>query len=470
MGARLVLCLLVFVAAGAYDAALAQPRELRVAVSSAQVVEFPKPARSVFIADPAIADIQVAAPTSVIVFGRKPGQTTLIAIGADDKPLAKIQIIVGYNYADLQRLIGKDVPTANVKVTPTPTGVVLSGVVANDETAERVRAAAQRYGSGKDVVVNQLKVAGPAQVNLRVRVAEVSRAVTKQLGVNWEALVQPGSFAFGLFTGRTFLTNSGITGLTSITPAGPLPNAAAPGALFSSVNTKRVNVNNLIDALAEEGLVTVLAQPNLTAISGQTASFIAGGEFPVPVAQTGTSGGSAAITVEFKEFGVRLAFVPTVLSSERISMKVRPEVSELSNAGAITVNGITVSALTVRRAETTIELGSGQSFAIAGLIQNNSNTDINKFPALGDLPVLGALFRSSHFQRNETELVIIVTPYVVRPVTEGASLKLPTDGVEPASEIERIFLDRLTKPSPEAAHLIGVGGARLRGDVGFMFQ
>lgn len=468
---RLVLCLLVVPAVLAGREARAQPHELRVAVSSAQVVEFPNPARSVFIADPAIADIQVSAPTSVIVFGRKPGQTTLIAIGADDKPLAKIQIIVGYNYADLQRLIGQDVPNANVKITATPAGINLSGVVPNDETAEKVRAAAQRYVSDKDTVINHLQVAGPAQVNLRLRVAEVSRSVTKQLGFNWESVVSAGSFTFGLATGRTVPT--GIAGL--ITRAGPLTgvtSAVSANSSLANLSTGRATVNTLIDALAEEGIVTILAQPNLTATSGQVASFLAGGEFPIPVAQTGgTAGAAPVITVEFKPFGVRLDFVPTVLSSDRISIKVRPEVSELTTNGAINLNGLTIPALNVRRAETTVQLGSGESFAIAGLIRNSNATDINKYPGLGDLPVIGPLFRSSQFQHNETELVIIVTPYVVRPVAEGPSLKLPTDGLTPASDVERVFMDRLTKAStPGAAGAIGPNGARLRGNAGFVFQ
>jgi len=391
---RLVLCLLVVPAVLAGREARAQPHELRVAVSSAKVVEFPNPARSVFIADPAIADIQVSAPTSVIVFGRKPGQTTLIAIGADDKPLAKIQIIVGYNYADLQRLIGQDVPNANVKITATPAGINLSGVVPNDETAEKVRAAAQRYVSDKDTVINHLQVAGPAQVNLRLRVAEVSRSVTKQLGFNWESVVSAGSFTFGLATGRTVPT--GIAGL--ITRAGPLTgvtSAVSANSSLANLSTGRATVNTLIDALAEEGIVTILAQPNLTATSGQVASFLAGGEFPIPVAQTGgTAGAAPVITVEFKPFGVRLDFVPTVLSSDRISIKVRPEVSELTTNGAINLNGLTIPALNVRRAETTVQLGSGESFAIAGLIRNSNATDISKYPGLGDLPVIGPLFRS----------------------------------------------------------------------------
>jgi pilus assembly protein CpaC len=466
--------------------AMAQRRELRVAVSSAQVVEFPRPARTVFIADPTIADIQVAAPKTVIVFGRKPGQTTLVAIGEDDKPLATIQVVVGYEFADLKRLIQQEVPHADVKVSATQNGVILSGVVPDNDTAEKLRSAAQRFAPDKEAVINRLQVAGPTQINLRLRVAEVARTVTKQLGFNWEAIVSPGQFAFGLATGRNAWFGGGqnLSNLGNIVPAGipgtidnligrvlPLGSASTgANATFLNFNSRRATVNTLIDVLAEEGVVTVLAQPNLTAVSGQVASFLAGGEFPIPVAQSG-AGLVPTNTIEFKPFGVRLDFVPTVLASDRISIKVRPEVSELSARGAITLPGnLVIPALNVRRAETTVHLGSGESFAIAGLIQNNIDTDISKYPGLGDLPVLGTLFRSSRFQRNETELVIIVTPYVVRPVPDGPSLKLPTDGLEPASDIERIFLDRLTKTSAPGANGIGAGGARLRGNVGFVYQ
>jgi pilus assembly protein CpaC len=487
----LSLCLVLIAALLFAPDAMAQRRELKVAVSSAEVVQFPRPARTVFIADPAIADIQVAAPTTVIVFGRKPGQTTLVAIGEDDKPLASIQVVVGHEYADLRRLILQDVPSANVKITPAPNGVILSGTVPNDETADKVRTAAQRYVSDKDTVINQLQVAGPAQVNLRLRVAEVSRSVTKQLGFNWEAVVSSGSFAFGLATGRNAFLAGGqnLTNLGNIAPAGipgaidNLINRSLPlsgvttsvgaNAAFANLNTRRATVNGLIDALAEEGIVSILAQPNLTAESGQVASFLAGGEFPIPVAQSAAGlGGAATITIQFKPFGVRLDFVPTVLSSDRISVKVRPEVSELTTNGAVTLPGnLVIPAINVRRAETTIQLGSGESFAIAGLIRNSNASDINKYPGLGDLPVIGSLFRSSRFQHNETELVIIVTPYVVRPVAEGPSLKLPTDGMAPASDIERIFMDRLTKASPPgAATAIGLNGARLRGNAGFIYQ
>jgi pilus assembly protein CpaC len=481
-GWALSLCLLIVMAMMLGSEAVAQQRELRVSVSSAQVVEFPRPAKSVFIADPTIADVQVPAPTSVIVFGRKPGQTTLIAMGDDDKPVAKMQVVVGYDFADLRRLINQDVPNANIKVTPGPAGMILSGVVPDDETAEKVRETAQRYASDRETVINQVKVAGPTQVNLRLRVAEVSRTVTKQLGFNWEAVVNQGAFTFGLATGVPAFLGGG----QSLVPPPSIQNLINPipslsgatqtttNTTFFNLNGHRYTVNALIDALAEEGLVTILAQPNLTAISGQTASFLAGGEFPIPVVQGGatTAANEApAITIQFKPFGVRLDFVPTVLSSDRISIKVRPEVSELSTNGAVTISGFTVPALTVRRAETTIELGSGDSFAIAGLIQDDTINNISKYPGLGDLPVLGPLFRSSQFQRSETELVIIATPYVVRPVPNGPSPKVPTEGLTPASDVERVLLDRLTTPSmPGVPNAVGLNGARLRGDAGFVFQ
>jgi pilus assembly protein CpaC len=457
----------------------AEPPERRVAVevSSGRLIEFPRPAHSVFIADPTIADIQVTSPTNIIVFGRKPGRTTIFAIGEDDKPIAAIQVIVTYQLADVRRLVHEEVPDAHVELASTALGVVMTGTVPSDDAAEKLRATVKRYlGEGQELI-NHVKVSGPSQVNLRVRVAEVQRSLTKQLGFNWQAVISQGAFAFGLATGTPSFLGGGQTlrpppSVTNlITPLTPLNNSSAPpNQAFANLNTRGATVNSLIDALAEEGVITILAEPNLTTTSGQVASFIAGGEFPIPVAQTGT-GTNTAITIEFKPFGVSLDFIPTVFSSDRMSIKVRPEVSELSNNGAITINGLTIPAIAVRRAETTIQLGSGQSFAIAGLIQNNTNNDINKFPGLGDLPVIGTLFRSSSFQRNETELVIIVTPYIVSPLSQGQSPKLPTDGLVSVGDIERIFQQRLMKSSPSGtAPQPGPSRARLHGDAGFIYE
>jgi pilus assembly protein CpaC len=489
--------LMVLVLASGLAVAQQALRQIHLAVSAGQLIQFPRPARSVFIADPAIADVQVPSRDSVIVFGRKPGQTTLFATGEDDKPLASIQVIVGYELSEATALIRQEVPGAAIDLKSTPGGIVLDGTVPDADSADKVRAEVRRYLGDTGEIVNDLRVAGSQQVNLRVRVAEVSRTVTKDLGFNWQSVVSPGSFSFGLGTGTSQLLGNafGSAGSVPAATASLLPPSsfsnlispastglaagtalATPSSTFANFTNNRSSTNALIDALAEENLVTILAEPNLTAVSGQAASFLAGGEFPIPIAQsTGGAAGAAAITVDYKDYGVALSFVPTVLSSDRISLKVRPEVSQLTTVGGTVIAGFSIPALTVRRAETTIELGSGQSFAIAGLIQNNTGVDINKYPGLGDLPVLGTLFRSSSFQRNETELVIIVTPYIVRPVSDGPSLKAPTDGFAPASDVERIFLDRLTKsPNPGAASgaasELGIGGARLHGDAGFIVE
>jgi pilus assembly protein CpaC len=452
----------------------AQTREIRIGVSTGQLVQLPRPAKNVFIADPNIADLQVPSPQAVFIYGKRTGTTSFYALDDAGRPMMSATVVVTYNVSDLQRLLQQEAPSAAINVESTPGGIVISGVVPNAEIADRVRVAATRYIGDKETLVNNLKVSGAQQVNLRVRVAEVDRQVTKQLGFNWESLISAGSFTFGLASGRTFLVpntaaSTAANAFGSLIERAPSPNnvSAIPGALFGNLTTSRASVSGLIDALADQGLVTILAEPNLTTVSGQPASFLAGGEFPIPVSQGGATAG--AITIEFKQFGVSLDFVPTVLSNDHISIKVRPEVSQLSNQGAITTGSVTVPSLTVRRAQTTIELGSGESFAIAGLIQNNSVQDLNKFPALGDVPVLGALFRSQSFQRNESELVIIVTPYIVRPAGATA-LRAPTDGFQPASDLEQIFLQHFNAVSPAGAadSAIGITGERLRGDAGFI--
>jgi pilus assembly protein CpaC len=243
------------------------------------------------------------------------------------------------------------------------------------------------------------------------------------------------------------------------TTAGGAADAVVGG--FSSGN---FDVNTVIDALENEGLLTILAEPNLTTTSGETASFLAGGEFPIPVPQDNNT-----ITIEFKKFGVGLAFTPTLLNDGRINLRVRPEVSQLSSNGEVRINGFAVPALTTRRAETTIEVGSGQSFAIAGLIQNNTTHDVRRFPGLGDVPILGALFRSDGFRRNETELVIVATPYIVKPVSDSRMVSLPTDGLIAPSDLERLGRDPLVRQQQPVGQPTPVlsSGRRLVGTVGF---
>ena len=313
------------------------------------------------------------------------------------------------------------------------------------------------YLPAGQTIDNRLSVASSLQVNLRVRIAEMSRNLIRQLGVNWANLADLGKYAqIGLLTTNPLVN---VTGTPNLLTGGY--NFNTPGHVL--------DVNAFIDALAQDELVHILAQPNLTAISGETASFLVGGEFPIPVAQQNNQ-----VTIEFKQYGVSLAFLPTVASDGRITLKVRPEVSQLTNQGAIQLSAgnstIQVPALTVRRAETTVELGSGQSFAIAGLLQDNADITGNAVPILGDVPVLGALFRSDNFQRNETELVIVVTPYLVRPVSDPTVLRLPTDGWQPPSDLERILLLRQSARTAEPGRCSGRTAGHIPGQAGFIVQ
>jgi pilus assembly protein CpaC len=299
----------------------------------------------------------------------------------------------------------------------------------------------------KIVPVNRLKAATPLQVMLQVKISEVSRTVIRDIGVNLLAGGGDGGFNFGIGQGN---------GIDAGTGSVTIPAAGA--ALRFAGNVLGVDFISRLQLAETNGLSTTLAEPSLSALSGETASFLAGGEFPIPIA-SGLSGTS----IEFKEYGVSLAFTPTVLEGGRISMRVRPEVSELSSEGAIRVGGVQVPSLTTRRAETTVELGSGQSFMIAGLLRNSNSNSIDKAPFLGDLPIIGALFRSNSFKRNETELVIVVTPYLVRPVNAG-QIALPTDGSRTSTTLERVLLDKqesnrsgMPRPQPTLAQPRAVG-------------
>jgi pilus assembly protein CpaC len=328
--------------------------------------------------------------------------------------------------------------------------------------ALELRDLGERFLGQDEALLFRVRVSASTQVHLRVRVAEVSREVIKEFGINWESVFETGDLLFGFATGRPAFGAAG-----SIFRGPPQANGAAPDLFFGSFTPGDNVVNTAIDALAQEGLVNILAEPNLTALSGETASFLAGGEFPIPVA----TGDDNEIQIEFKEFGIQLAFTPTVLSGNRISLRVRPEVSELSNDGAIQLNGLTIPALKTRRAETTVELGSGQSFAIGGLLSSGVQNAVSKTPGLGDLPVLGTLFRSTAFRRDETELVIIVTPYLVRPVDEPV-LAIPNDGYKAPNDIERILQGRLHSAQlhPGRGGPEGPQGQRLTGPIGFVLE
>ncbi|GLR91097.1 hypothetical protein GCM10007857_78130 [Bradyrhizobium iriomotense] len=404
---------------------------LNLSSSLGKTIHLPAPAASIFVADPAIADYQAPSNKTIFVFGKKSGRTSLFALNENGEALAELRVVVSQPIEDLRATLKAQVGDYAIQVSYTPRGAILSGTAPNAEIVESaVKVTEQFLGSGA-LVLNKIQVAGSLQVNLSVRVAEVSRSAMKELGVNLSAFGQAGPFTLGLVSG----SGGG--------------NGAAQGGGTARIgfNAGGVNVSAVLDALASEHLASVLAEPSLTAMSGESASFLAGGEFPIPVLQD-----NRQVSVEFRHFGVSLEFVPTVLSNNQINIRVKPEVSELSSQGAVTVNGISVPALSTRRANTVVELASGQSFAIGGLIRRNFNTDITTFPWLGDIPILGALFRSSQFQREETELVIIVTPYVVRPRSNTRPMSAPTDRIAPPSDLARSLTNHLaTRPPARGA-------------------
>lgn len=430
----------------AFAAEIAKGDSLTIEVNKAKLVDLPGSASTVFVANPEIADVQVPNRKSFLVFGKQAGSTTVYAFVGGQ--VMGYPVTVTQAESDIGDAIRKAAPNSKVKLSSAPGGITLSGEVDSPRDAADAAETAKLF-LGKDAVNNNIGVTGSTQVNLRVTVAEVSRNVTKNVGFNWNAIMNNGTLAIGLLTGR-----APVTGFGQFIRDTSTDQLSSIGVQYSKGN---YNIATLVDALQDEGLITVLAEPNLTATSGEPANFLAGGEFPVPVGQ-----GLDQITIEWKRFGVSVDFTPTVLDGNRISVRVRPEVSELSDAGSIKLNNITVPSIAVRRADTTVELASGQSFAIAGLFQNNASNSVQRVPWLGDVPVLGALFRSSAYQRNESELVIIVTPYIVKPVSDISQLHLPNEGLVFANDLEQVLLGRITsKSAGPAPHLHGPAGFML---------
>ncbi|MFM9845198.1 MAG: type II and III secretion system protein family protein [Dongiaceae bacterium] len=381
---------------------------VQLPVSQGQLIRLDRPITSVFIADTEIADVGIKSQQLIYVFAKRPGTTTIYATDESDNVLASVTLVVTHNLGSLNQVIAQALPGRNIQVQSISGGIILSGSVGSALEAEEARRLVDRFLGAGEQIINRLQVTMPNQVNLRVRIAEINRNTLKNLGVNWDVLVSNSEFAVGFVTGLPVAAASSLTGT-------------------GSVSAGNFDLTATLDLLSTQGLATVLAEPNLTAISGETASFVAGGEIPIP--QEIDDDGD--ITVELHPFGVTLAFTPTVLGPNRMSLRVRPEVSALSAANSITIgsgaSAVVFPGFTVRRAETTVELASGQSLAIAGLVRADQNITADKVPGLGDIPILGELFKSDTFQRSETELVIIVTPYLVEPISNPALVALPTD-------------------------------------------
>lgn len=437
---------------------------VEVAIGRGRLITLARPMTDLFVADDKIADVQVRSPTQLYIYGKAAGETTLYASSKSGGIVYATTVRVGANIDSVGQMLALAMPEAKIVATPMNGLVLLTGTVAQPDDAAEAERLVQAYVGDATKVLVRLKTATPLQVNLQVKFAEVSRSFVKNIGVNLQNRDNSGNnFLFGVAQGRqgTITTAPGVPGTTTVdangaTPGSTLfqfPSSPTIGtALGIAGNYFGTDLLASLDLGERKGQVSTLANPNLTALSGETGTFLAGGEIPIPISQ-----GLGAVSVEYKQYGISLTYTPTVLSDGRISLRVRPEVSQLSSAGAVQIAGTTIPALTTRRAETTVELGSGQSLMIGGLLQNNHNNSVTQAPGLGDVPILGALFRSNGFQRDETELVIVITPYLVKPVNAN-DIVLPTDGYKSPSDLDRVFLGTLgrgsdteSRPKPSVA-------------------
>ncbi len=417
-----------------------QDNAILMSVGGSKVINLGAKMSDVVIGDPNVVDVHVRAQNQLYLIAKTAGETTVFATATNGKVLFSGTVRVGNNLSNIDDMLRLAMPNAQIAVNKMNGMVLLTGTVAAPEDAAEAERLTQAF-VGKDVtVVSRLRTATPLQVNLQVKIAEVSRDLGHQIGVNLSALAT-GSGRIVDSIGRadrSFVTRgTNSLGQRTYTFNNPTDGSTSLGFV---ANLLGMDVAAALDLAESSGHATALAQPNLTALSGETASFLAGGEYPYTVSN-GTQGNS----IEFKQYGVQLAFTPTVLADGRISLRVRPTVSTLD----FSVN-TTIPALKSRTAETTVELGSGQAFMIAGLLNNDTSNSISKTPGFGEIPILGSLFKSRRFQRHETELVIVVTPYLVKPMN-ASDVRLPTDGYRAANVGQGLFLQQGTD---------GVSGAR----------
>ncbi len=422
---------------------LVQPqeeREVDLVVGTGQLIRVDQEFSSLFVANPDVADIEVKSPRLMYLTGVGVGETTLFAVDDNDTVLMSTKIRVTHNLEALRSGIARVAPGQRVQVVTVDQSLVLTGEVGNADEATNVLQVANQFVDDPARVVNRMTVAAPNQVNLAVRIAEVARNVDRQLGIRWSA-----SSGFGNGGRIGVIGGGGTTG---------------DGSYSIGVGLTRgsFSIDVLLQALSEEGLVTIMAEPNLTARSGEPARFLAGGEYPYAVVNDDEN------TIQFKDFGIGLSFTPTVMSNNQISLKVATEVSELDFA-----RDPNMPSLNTRRAETTVDLASGQSFAIAGLMQNSSSQSAARMPGMGTIPVLGALFRSNAFKRGQSELVIIVTPVVVKPTT-GRGISTPVDQFVPPNDFERIIMGRFQGSKKANQVQNRIGNRRLIGQSGFVFE
>ncbi|MDB5735413.1 MAG: outD [Alphaproteobacteria bacterium] len=454
----------------------ANHQRLTLSLDKAAVVQLDADARDVLVSNPDMVDAVVRTPRRIFLLANKVGQTNAFFFGADGKQILALDIRVEKDVLDLTGLMKASLPNSAIAVQAMNDNIVLTGSVNSALESTRAADLAARFAGDPKKVVNMLSVAGGAQVMLKVRIAEMDRNVAKQFGVDLSAAGKVGGVPLAIGTSNPYgllgralsdmsggqagsacasqffpaIANAATTTVTStptLDATGGVVPAGTPVTTTTNSSTGSACPNNaqgVLKALEQVGLVHMLAEPNLTAVSGETAKFLAGGEFPVPAGRD-TQGN---VSIQFKQFGVGLSFTPVVVSPGRISLQLSSEVSELTNTGSFTLagaagaGGVTIPALSVRRTETTVELPSGGSFAVAGLMQHNTKQVVDGFPGVKDLPVLGALFRSRDFADDQTELVVLVSAYLVEPNTESA-FAAPTDGFVAPTDPETLLLGRL---------------------------
>ena len=407
---------------------------LEVPMNRAVVVESDVPFTELSIANPSIADISSLSDRTIYVLGKAPGRTTLTLLGGDGRLISNVEVHVAPDIAEFKERLQQILPGEQIEVRTANDGIVLSGTVSSAAKLDRAMDLAQRYAP--DRVSNLMSVGGTQQVMLKVRFAEMQRSVSKSLSSSLaiQGSTLGGNLGLSGGTNATSTTGAIVNALDAISPSTADNNAA----MLFGFNAGGLEVGILLEALESRGMVRTLAEPNLVALSGQEAKFLAGGEYPVPVSQE-----DGKVTVEYKPFGVQLDFVPRVVDGNIINLELEASVSSIDPANGFSQGGFTVDAFRKRQTSTTVEMRDGESFAIAGLLSDDFRDLNGQVPWLGDIPVLGALFRSAEYARQQTELVIIVTPHLVSP-TRGEALALPTDRVQPPSEAGLFLFGHVT--------------------------
>jgi pilus assembly protein CpaC len=432
----------------AADAGSGKTRFLSLGIGKSVVLDLPRDIKDVLVANPKVANAVVHSAQRAYVIGAEVGQTNIVFFDSEGQQIAAYDIAVTRDLNGVRAALKSMVPGGTVQIEGVGDGVVLTGTVSSPIEAQQAGDLATRLVGGAEKVVNSIVVRGRDQVMLKVTVAEVSRSIIKQMGIDLSAKLNYGNSVVTFNNANPFTANN--------TPL--VPGNGVAGSFGTNPS-----VQATLRAMESAGVVRTLAEPNLTAISGESATFIAGGEFPVPAGYTCQPTTSTStvqqcqLSVAYKKFGISLNFTPVVLTEGRISLRVMTEVSEISQENAVNLNGVTIPSIKTRRAETTLELPSGGSMAMAGLIQEQTKQAVNGMPGVDQLPVLGQLFRSQDFVNNQTELMVLVTPYVVRAVAQK-ELSRPDDGFAPASDSQSALLARINRIYGVSAHAEQVAG------------